>query len=302
MRRVVLLALAACGNGSSGPRTAAPTSGVTPQFFEAQPAAPDDAVVARVNGKPVYASCVVTQGAAHGLDAKAALDECVAFELMAQEAEARGLRAELDVADAWRRELVRAVIEDEYAGLTEIEQFPREILAAIKYDEFREALHRPESRRVFWFRAAVKKTDPPEYDQKARELAEALYAELGDDEGVLPAELFDAGNRLAAERGLRPDRIPSDPKLIPPEGAKVQGVLPVFRDAAYAIPAIGRLHPPIRTNGGWDVLLWHDTLPAADLTPGFVRAAQQRYFAWWTDRLGVTYDIDDQKLAEVFGE
>jgi len=55
------------------------------------PAGPGDAVVATVGGRPVWASCVAAQAARGTRTRRAALGECVDFELLAQAAEARGV-------------------------------------------------------------------------------------------------------------------------------------------------------------------------------------------------------------------
>src|SRR5688500_12830444 len=103
-----ILVLSACGHGASTPPE--PVRHVVPTTAEAQPAGADDLVVARVDGRPVYGSCVRAQVAGLGVDVAAALDQCVAFELLAGAADAQGLRADEDVGDAWRREMVRALI------------------------------------------------------------------------------------------------------------------------------------------------------------------------------------------------
>ncbi|HZJ62609.1 MAG TPA: hypothetical protein VFD36_03745, partial [Kofleriaceae bacterium] len=76
MRATVLLAIAACG-GSSNPPPAPPATTViaTPRLTG------DDVEVARVNGRPVWSSCVATQAAAIAGAAdrrRDALDQCVA--------------------------------------------------------------------------------------------------------------------------------------------------------------------------------------------------------------------------------
>jgi hypothetical protein len=303
MRAAVLLALAACGRGSSAPeRAVGPTSAVSPTTLEVQPAA-DDFVVANVNGQPVYGSCVAAQAAGHGLDARAALDQCVAFELLAQEAERRGLRDDLDVGDAWRRELVRAVIREDLGKLTSFDQLPPAFLASIKFEEQKNLFQRPEIRVSQYVRCKVPKKTPegaPE-DLAARDLCEAIFAELGDDEGVLAPELFEVAERIAKVKGAETPEHPAKPYVVFPEDAKVKKTEKEFHDAIYALPEIGRLHAPVRTRNGWDVILWNDTIPPADVTQEIFHADLRKYFIPWSDGiargLGVTPWIDEALLA-----
>jgi len=308
---LLLLALAACGGETTPPaRSDGPTSAVSPTSAEARPAGPDDVIVASIDGHPVYGSCVAAQAAGHGLDARAALDQCLAFELLAQEAERRGLRADLDVGEAWRRELVRAVIIADLGTLTSFEQLPPAFLASVKYDEQKTFFHRPEIRVAFYVRAEFpKKTKVPEgspLDLAAKELADAIFAELGDAEGVLSTELVEVAERLAKQRGAPPPDRPKDPYEVPPEGSGVKTAIKEFRDAIYALPAIGRIHAPVRTKWGWDVILWNDTLPAADFTQQIFQADLRRYFVPWSDGiargLGLTRSVDDELFKRLYGD
>ncbi len=307
MRAFALLALAACGNGSSAPRTTGPSSAVSPTVAEAQPDGADDVVVATVNGKPVYGSCVAAQAAGHGVDARAALDQCVAFELLAQEAEARGLLADLDVADAWRRELVRAVIQTDLGSITSYDQ----LLARFPDKTAREHVafqHRPEMRVAYFVRAELKRKDGPGSPAEiaAGEVMQAVYDELASVEGLMPADLVEVAQRIGTAHGgvkVSSGDIATTREKVP--GVRV--AIPQYRQALYEIPEIGRIHTPIRVDGyGWDVILWSETLPALDMTQTLLDSDLRRYFDPWTDQLaaglGITYDIDDAKLAAVYGE
>ena len=89
MRATLLLAIAACG-GSSGPSPVPPpaSSARPAPLVIATPRLTDgDVEVARVNGRPVWSSCVATQAAGAGSAEQLrrdALDQCIAFELLAQ--------------------------------------------------------------------------------------------------------------------------------------------------------------------------------------------------------------------------
>jgi hypothetical protein len=109
MRAVVLAFVAACG-GAPEPAPAASARATSPI---ATRSSPTDELVAQVNGRPVWASCVAA--ATNALDAATvrakALDECIAFELLAQEADKRALADDAEVIDATRTALVNRLVE-----------------------------------------------------------------------------------------------------------------------------------------------------------------------------------------------
>ena len=95
-----LCAVFACGDDA---QVAAPAVRV-------QIASEGRVIVARVNDRPVFADCVEHQARAHGIDRRAALEECIDFELLAQEAEARGLASHPDAVAVRKREAVRKLL------------------------------------------------------------------------------------------------------------------------------------------------------------------------------------------------
>jgi hypothetical protein len=298
---VLAATAAACGSDArpAGP-SAPPPSSTVPPTAEAQPRGPDDLVVATVAGRPVYASCVQAQAEHLGLDVRAALDQCVDFELLAQAADARGLRADPDVIDAWRREMARAVIRAELTPITKLGDLPPEFVEPLlaRRGKF---LHRPVIRLAHFVVIDVPKhavLDGPE-DTAAREAAERVYADLAFDQGVLPDELFAATDRHTA--GLTVTRS-KEPYPTPATGdSPVRAAVPPFRNALYAIPEIGMVSPPVRTQWGWNVILWWDTWPEADLSASFFLSARQTWFQRWADQLGASLGlqpwIDQERLA-----
>src|SRR6185436_9235466 len=83
-----VLVLGACRAEAPAARTGA---GAWASPGASPPAGPGDAIVATVDSRPVWGSCVAAQLARGGRSRRAALDECIDFELLAQAAEARGL-------------------------------------------------------------------------------------------------------------------------------------------------------------------------------------------------------------------
>src|SRR5262245_38969052 len=112
MRATLLLpAIVACGSTSSGPP---PTTVQPPVSAIAPRAGSDDIEVARVGGVQGWGACIVGQMRRGARSREAALDECVAFELMAQEAERRHVTSAPDVAEATRAAMVNRLIETEF--------------------------------------------------------------------------------------------------------------------------------------------------------------------------------------------
>jgi hypothetical protein len=309
MGRVLLalpiLALAACGHGSAPPPPAA-TPHATPPSVEAQPAGGDDLVVARVDGRPVYASCVRAQAAALGLDVDAALDQCVSFELLAGAAEAGGLRADPEVAESWRRELVRAVIRQDLGAIQTLDDLPGYFIQPIlaKQGQY---LSMPAIRVSHYVRAIVPKqavVNGPE-DRAAQAVADAIYAELGPRDGLLIDDLKAAGERAAAGTDVKIETTdPAEPYATPEnEDAHLRLAVRPYREALYAIPQMGRVAPPVRTPWGWDVIEWWNTWPPTDKTASFFEAMRQRYFKVWTGEVaraaGIVPEVDDELFAQL---
>ena len=104
MRRLALvLALVAAGCSGRRAPADAPSAALV--------AASDDAVVATVDGRPIYASAVAAQARARGVDARAALSDLLDAEALAGEAARRGLDRDLDVRLDTKGALVRRLLE-----------------------------------------------------------------------------------------------------------------------------------------------------------------------------------------------
>jgi hypothetical protein len=71
----------------------------------------EDAVVATVDGRPIYATAVAAQAKARGVDVKTALSDLIDAESLAGEAHRRGLDRALDVRLATKGALVRRYLQ-----------------------------------------------------------------------------------------------------------------------------------------------------------------------------------------------
>ena len=294
--------LLATGCGGEERRAAPPAPAEAPPTAVAQPAGADDVVVARVDGHPVYGSCVAMQAEALGLGVQAALDQCIAFELLAQEADRRGLREDPDVAEAWRREMVRAVIDADLGDIESLDQLPAGFRDAM-LAKFGQYLQRPFLRGAHYARVDVPRgaiRGGPE-DLRAKAVADAIHAELKDAEGILPDELFAVADRHAAAAGLAISRS-GKPYFTPEtEVPGIRGAQPEFLASLMQVDEVGRIGPPARTKQGWDIPLYWTFIEAKDLTPDFFVNTRQQYFLSWVEglraRLGLEVSIEGAALA-----
>jgi len=308
MRYLVLLL--ACGHSAPPP----PPARTTPPTIEAQAAGADDVVVAHVNGAPVYASCVENQASNLHLDAHAALDQCIAFELLAQAADAKGLRSDPDVIDTWRRESVRKLVETDLGTLHSFDDLTPDFAKPIEA-RLMGFTTRPEQRLAHWARAVEPCDAAPGSveDAAAHDVADKAYQTLATDDGVLPDQLVQAMTDAAAGTNVQVHR--SDAPFRVPPFANAPGVNTTdeFRENTYQIPKLGMVSPPFHGDYkgatgeecGWDIVLWWDTLPAADLVAPLFEKARQAYFDAWSDRIaeqdGIVPQVDRSAVDRALG-
>jgi hypothetical protein len=290
MRAYLVLALAAC-SGSSEP-TKRVGAGVSATATRARP---DDTVVAQINGRPIWASCVSAQ--AKGRDARAGLDECIAFELLAQEAERRGLATDPGVVEATRTALVNRIVEIAYEDRFKTPADMGNILLQ-QIDRNRAWLDVKERRASAYVRFNIKPTAPADADAKAKELMEGFAQKIAGEIG-LTAPHLDA---------LAKEHFGSTPVEVAVVSFFTKNGLALgYRDALFDIPEVGRISPhAVRTQWGWDVILFTDVIPAQKYTREQAAAeafpeVRRGYFNAWVDQLakdgGVRITRDDKAFA-----
>jgi hypothetical protein len=295
VRRALVLALVlpACGGSS---RSAPPTPTGPPAALEATPASADDVIVAHVNDRPVWGSCVAAQ-AARGASRPTALDECIAFELMAQEAEARGLATDPEVVTRTRTALVSQLVakeyEDKYNRPADFGPYWDRMLALN-----RRRIEHGEYRGSTYVRIKVAKNAPPEVEAEARALMEEVAAALAHERGLMPTHFTEAAEQIIG------DRAKLDKATVPPYTRG--GLDPPYEQALFALPEVGRVSGAFRTRWGWDVIAWTDHVPERQPSPDQVVAEalpeiKRRYFVQWTnqiaDKLGIKPQLFDDNVA-----
>jgi hypothetical protein len=290
MRRL-LLALAACGGSTTPP----PAPSGPPAALQPTPAA-GDVQVATVNGKPVWGSCVAAQ-ASRGVSKQEALRQCVDFELLAQEAEARGLAIEPEVAVETRAALVNQLVakdfEDKY-------QKPSDFGALwdALYQRNKHRFDHVEYRGTVYVRVNVAKNASPADDASAKAIADEIAAKLATERGLMPQHLVDLAQQIAGTRATLAH------ESVPPYSRK--GLDPAYTDAMFSIPEVGRTATrAVRTPWGWDVILLNEIIPEAhpsmdEVVKRLMPEVKRTFFPQWTNqiaqRVGAKIEIEHENL------
>ncbi|HEU0036794.1 MAG TPA: peptidyl-prolyl cis-trans isomerase [Kofleriaceae bacterium] len=296
MRAAVFFLLSlvvACG-GSPTEAPARPSG--PPAAFVAPPKGAGDVIVAQVDGRPVWGSCVAAQLArGTGKTREVALAECIDFELLAAAAQARGLATNPEVIEATRTALVSRLVETGFEDQTATpEQLKGPLDAALAKNQAR--MNRPELRRSTHALAMVPETATPELDAKAKALAERIHAALATETGLFASHLEDTAKQLAKDSGveLRVEEFPLTPRDNP-------RALKEYLDALFAIPDVGRVSPVTHTKYGYHVILLTELVPAKQFTreefvDKFFAEVRRKEFQTWVDgiirALGLDIELD----------
>ncbi len=297
LRLFALVSLAACGGSpSTDPAPATPVASII-----APRASEGDVVVAQVNGRPVWGSCVTEQTSRGAPDRTVALDQCISFELLAQAAETRGLGADATVIETLRTTMVSELVAADFEARY---QKPQDLGPAMDAVLAKNAwrMHRPELRASGYVRAMVPPNAGPEVEARAKQLAEAIAAELANETGLFRSHVLDVATRLAKDSGIEIES--EDVPLATRKG----DYEPPYLEALFSIAEAHRISKPARTTRGWDVVLWSGGLAAKetsrealawDVFPELRRAQ----FTTWVNGLvkagGFAIEIDQASVAQL---
>ncbi len=181
--------LCACGSDKASTASGAPAT--TWEVALQEPAPDSDAIVARVNGAPVFASCVKTQAEGHALSASDALQECIGFELLAQAAAEEGHQKNSDVQYVAKRELARRFVLDMYQVRSPAD-LPLDLVKKLWDRVQARRYNYPELRDIVFCRVPLTPAQgpgSPEYEAGMAFLT-SVYQELQLRQGLEQDELF----------------------------------------------------------------------------------------------------------------
>ncbi len=310
MRRIWIIgavALAACsGKESSHESGAAPTA--TPASAEVSLTADpgNRLVVARVDGVPVYGDCVERQAAAHHLDERAALEECIDFQLLAGEADRKGYRTNPAVLAARKTEMARALIDDKFlAHFSSPEDVPESDLHAA-YAQLKDREYvRPEERRETQYARIKMSEKTPTWKPRfwaALAISWFVYWHFQDQHDLTEGTFLREAAEVAAPWEVAHEKYP----FSFPQHSRIQEV---YSRATWEIPEPGMVHAPIRSRWGFDIILLISVLPPVnlsfeqalpDLRQKIFARSRLRAFIHWSESLyGGKPTIDDGWLARL---
>ncbi len=295
-----VLALGACGGGGGSGSAQQPGGPLISAVAPRQD--PADVEVARVDGRPVWGSCVTAQ-AAHGARTReAALDECVSFELLAQAAERRGLATDPMVVEATRSALVNRMIEigfePRYQKPSDLGDVLTKWLATNAW-----RMHRPELRTSAYARVNLPNGATIAQDARAKALADKLAASLANETGLFGANLRDAADALTVGSDLKIE-------VAAVAIAERRHLDKHYADALFAIPDVGRVSPTTRTPWGWDVILMTSFLPEKEFTQDEIAVdmfeeARRGLMTTWVNELikehGIRVELEKDQIAKLEG-
>jgi hypothetical protein len=257
---IAALCGAACGGRSEHQAPPAPAA-----TLRADPAG--RTVVAKVNGEPVYDDCVARQAAGGARDLRAALDDCIRFELLAQEALRRGYLADPEVSEVRRREMVRGLVAADYAKtMDEPTDVPAAELQVLWDKKLRKSYNRPELRRATYCRVGVKKKTPRggERDMKGKAYAEQIHRAM---EGLsFTPELLALTCNLASGGRKVKTTATSTAAFDHTGRAETARYALEFAAAAFSVDRVGQVSKPTRTEWGWDIVLLTEIVPPIAMT------------------------------------
>lgn len=305
MRAVILsltalVGAAACGDAAP-PRPPTTTTRALPAL-DATAAGPDDLIVARVGGRPVWGSCVAAQARAHGRTRQAALDECIALELAAQEAERRGLHHDPDVGEEVTRALAAALVDREFAARYRTPADLPAYLTEGALRRFEIRMHRPELRYSFFARIELKAPAGSPEDLAAGAAARAAHATLAGRRDLFPQDV-EAALRAAAGPDMKVG-------TGAPERVHREGLQAYYADPLFALPGVGAVTAPVRGPYGWDLILMTGHTEPREMTRDELLAEvfgalRIRWFQDWSAQLGKGHTVerlaDDDTLRVVLG-
>jgi hypothetical protein len=288
----VVIGLAGCSSKPAGEAlVGAPASMIAPR------ASATDEIVATVDGKPVWGSCVAIQ-AKRGATRQAALQQCVDFEVLAQTADHRGYASSPEVREATHTAMVSELVASAYEdGFTQPAQFGPVWQQALAQGQWK--ISHENYRASSYVRVPVAEQATPTEVDAAKITADRIAIALAHETGLMGPSLLELAEKAAP--GIKIDHQDVT--------AYRAGALDTnYAAALFSLKEIGRASATVRTKWGWDVVVWTDDVPEAhpsqaEIDAKFLPDVKLGYFDHWVDsiakRLGVHAELVQKNIAKL---
>lgn len=244
------VAAASCADPPARP-TAAGGVSLTPEVSD------QAQVVARVDGRPILASDLRAQMRG-GQDRRQALRELIKLELLAREAQRKGLGRSPQVVKAQRRAMANHLVRKEFAdGFTKA-SIPVDLVDTA-YKRVKGFYVHPNLARVWHILLEARRKDSAQTHARAR--TQALKVHAMATAGPITLEQFKA---LAekVDRGTPPLKVTSQAVFT----ARHSGTVPPFANAALDLKTPRQVSPVVKTIFGYHVLFLIERRPARDVS------------------------------------
>jgi hypothetical protein len=240
---------------------------------------PEDLVVAKVNGTPIFASEVSRQAAITKMTPRDALDTLIAVEALVHTAKTKRIAQGDEAEEGWKQILAQAWIVKDLEPQLDADQIPESLIREV-YDRSRGAFDHGRLVRIATLDLYAFSTNGPIRRQQARQWAQELSLDLQKmKQKPTPAELQRlAGTEKWTARGLKAGMTwQSDTQ---PYSVKVG-------QAALALRDWGEVSPVVEDNAGFHIVMHQgeraelrQTFDEAKATirEGITAAWQQRRF------------------------
>lgn len=220
------------------------------------PPPPEEQIVALVGGRPISAAQVAQQVQATRTSPKEALDALIRGEILAQEAEARGLASHQQVKQAAKQEMVRRFLAETFEKDVTPQKAVSEEAMQKAYERNKPRLVHPDVR----FLHQLLLTGPPEKDAQVQALAQevqrAAAATRTTEEFDQIAEKFrDAAKAQQASIDLQMGAT-----------SRYGMTIEEFAKAAFELKKIGDVSPVVKTRFGYHIVRYEKLTPAENVT------------------------------------
>ncbi|CAN5207449.1 hypothetical protein BH11MYX1_BH11MYX1_32770 [soil metagenome] len=276
----VVIGLAGCGRKPAGEAAVGP-----PASMIAPRASSTDEIVATVNGKPVWGSCVAIQGA-RGATKQAALQQCLDFEILAQAADQRGYASSPEVREATHTAMVSELVASAYEeGFTRPAQFGSVWQQALAQGQWK--ISHENYRASSYVRVPVAEQATQAEVEAAKATADQIATALAHETGLLGPSLLELAQ--AAAPGVKIDH--QDVTAF-----RAGALDKTYAAALFSLREIGRASAAVRTKWGWDVVVWTDDVPEthpsdAEIEAKLLPDVKLAYFDHWVDSIAKSLGV-----------